>query len=85
MVEMKKVICENGEITSVLNYDYTSTDLPKGVTIEEREMEYTSLHGWREVGWKPPLTEMEQIKAQNLELRGTIDFILTDLIPSLFE
>lgn len=34
---------------------------------------------------EPPFSEIEQLKAQNLELRETLDFILTDLIPSLYE
>lgn len=60
--------------------------LPIGATIEEREMFFTEKHGWREVGWTPPLTadeKLAQLEQEKEQLAQTLDMVLTDLIPTL--
>lgn len=99
MSEIKKVIVLNGEIINVGEWDYQITidesgneiignPLPEGATEEEREMFFSEEHGWREVGWKPPITkeeQIEQLKQENEILKYTLESILTDVLPSIFE
>lgn len=60
--------------------------LPTGAIIEERDMFFTDEHGWREVGWTPPLTadeKLAQLEQEKEQLAQTLDMVLTDLIPTL--
>ena len=66
MIETKKVVVIDGEIINIGKME----DMPEGATLEEREMEYTDEHGWREVGWQPPLPDKERIRQLEIENQG---------------
>lgn len=79
----KSVVILNGEIYHVGEWDYQKYEdeegneivgnpLPEGATIEEREMEYTKEYGWREVGWKPPASDLDRLKISQAEQFETI-------------
>lgn len=57
MSEMKKVVVLNNEIINVGEMD----EMPEGAVIEEREMEYTTQCGWREVGYIEPPSQQNRI------------------------
>lgn len=60
MIELKRVVVLNDEIINVGEM----ADMPEGATLEEREMEYTLEYGWREVSWKPPISEVDKLRHQ---------------------
>ncbi len=87
---MKTVVILNGEIINVGEWDYQFIEIdgkniarnpmPQGAIIEEREMEYSEEHGWREVGISVPPTEIELLKQRLIIAENTIlDMILGGL------
>lgn len=86
--ELKTVVILDNIIINVGEWDYQEGKnlLPTGARIEEKEMFFTDEHGWREVGWTPPLSQDEklaQLEQEKEQLAQTLDRVLTDLIPSL--
>ncbi len=76
---MKKVAILNGRIEHIYHDEKDKTFI-EGATIEEREIEYTEEHGWREIGYIPPQTELELLKQRLIVTENTIlDMILGGL------
>lgn len=56
---------EDGKVIKDAVYEQVAQNpLPKGAVIEERDFGYMEEHGWREVGWKPPLSTEEQLRLE---------------------
>lgn len=72
MIETKKVIVIDDKVVAVLQDDNEPSDLPVGATIERREMQYTLENGWREIGWTPPLSEIEQLKLEQAQANAEL-------------
>lgn len=72
MSEIKKVVILNDEIINVGIME----EMPKGSIVKELKMFYTSENGWKPIDWEKPVSEIEQIKS-------TMDFLLTVIIPSM--
>jgi len=72
---IKKVAVLNGKIVHIYHSDNDTTSIPNTST-EDRDLYYTDEHGWREVGYLPPLTDKERIaeleQAINMILKGEI-------------
>lgn len=84
MIESKIVTIENGEIINVGKLDLPKDEngieiVPDGITFEERKMEYTKEYGWREVGWKPPLSEIDKLKVSQAEQFETLLMLMGGL------
>lgn len=82
MQEIKKVVVLKGEIINVGEM----LEMPEGTVLEERKMEYSAEHGWREIDWQPSLSaneQIEQLKLENEQLAETLDMLLTEFIPSI--
>ena len=75
LVERKKVVVLDGQIINVGEMD----EMPDDAVVEEREMYYTHEYGWREVGWKPPLSEIDQLKKTQAEQFETILTLLGEM------
>lgn len=60
---IKKVVVLDGEVINVGELE----ELPEGAIVEEREMQYTPEYGWREVGWRPPISEIDKLKITQAE------------------
>jgi hypothetical protein len=50
--------------------------LPEGVTVEEREFEYSFDNGWRDVGYIPVPSETEILKQQVADLQIALALVL---------
>lgn len=90
---IKTCVVLNSEIINIGQWDYQYTEvegeqiannpLPEGTVIEERDFEYSEEYGWREVGWKPPLSTEEQLRLEmargNAEMFETILLLMGDV------
>lgn len=68
MSELKTVVVLSGQIINVGEME----NMPTGATVEQREMNYTEAFGWREIGFVPTLSEIDQLKISQAEQFETI-------------